>query len=280
MNYQELIDYSKYPIDQDSDPARQIVVDQVKVDLARDGCTLLEGFLSEQGLQALLDEALERRHLAYFSDQKTTNAYLADTDDRLPQTHPVNTLLQRTNGFVTSDHFGDESISRQLYNWQPLRRFLADCLNKETLHIYADPVSNMIVNVCTPGTQFNWHFDTNEFTITMLLKSATSGGVFEYAPNIRTATDENYDEVSEVLANQSGRVKRLVLKPGDLQFFLGRYSLHQVTKNTGDDDRLLIIMSFTEQPGLIGSKQRVQQLYGKTNDVHEQQKVRSDGLRD
>lgn len=74
-------------------------------------------------------------------------------------------------------------------------------------------------------------------------------------------------------------MKRLNLEPRDLQFFLGRYSLHQVTKNTGDNDRLLIIMSFTDQPNLIGNKRRVRQLYGKSTDVHEQQ-VRNDNLMD
>ena len=138
----------------------------------------------------------------------------------------------------------------------------------------------MIVNVCTPGTQFNWHFDTNEFTITILLKPASSGGYFEYAPDIRTSSDENYQAVEAVLNGDREKVKRLNLQPGDLQFFLGRYALHQVTQNTGDDDRMLIIMSFTDEPGVIGSKQRVQQLYGKTTAAHEQQTKRSDGLRD
>jgi hypothetical protein len=161
-----------------------------------------------------------------------------------------------------------------------LIRFIADCLGKDQLHIYADPISNMIVNVCSPGTQFNWHFDTNEFTITMLLKPACSGGYFEYAPNIRNSHDEKYDDVARVLSGDRTLVKRLNLKPGDLQLFLGRYSLHQVTENTGPDDRLLIIMSFTEQPDVLGSKQRVQQLYGKLTPAHNEQRVRSDELMD
>jgi hypothetical protein len=73
------------------------------------------------------------------------------------------------------------------------------------------------------------------------------------------------------------------LNAGDLQFFLGRFSLHQVTENTGDDDRLLLIMSFTEKPGVIGNIVRVKNLYGKVTDAHTQgqnDRVRSDDLLD
>jgi len=141
----------------------------------------------------------------------------------------------------------------------------------------------MIVNVLTPGSQFNWHFDTNEFTITMLLKSAASGGHFEYAPNLRNAEDECYEDVRAVLSGDTRQVTRLNLAPGDLQLFLGRFSLHRVTKNTGSSDRLLLIMSFTEKPGMIGSVERTRELYGKVTDAHleaQAQRVRADNLMD
>jgi hypothetical protein len=275
-----LINHQRYPIDEADNPLRRQAVEQARAELARDGCALLKDFLSETGLSALLDEALERRPKAFFSEHKRTNAYLNSPDRNLPQDHPVNIRMDRTNGFVTSDHFGEETLSRQLYYWEPLGKFIGDCLAKQELYIYADPVSNMIVNVGTPGSRFNWHFDTNEFTITMLLKPASSGGYFEYVPNIRNARDECYDAVSEVLDGSRNRVKRLDLQPGDLQLFQGRFSLHQVTENTGPDDRLLLIMSFAEEPEMVGSKERVQQLYGKTTEAHELQRVRADGLLD
>ena len=275
-----LVDHDRYPIEDLENPLRKEIIKETRASLERDGCALLKGFLSAHGLTSILNEALERRPLAYFSNDSKTNAYFSEPDQSLSESHPVNIQMERTNGFITSDNFEPESVCRQLYLWQPLSRFLAECLNKAKLHIYADPISNMIVNVCTPGTQFNWHFDTNEFTITMLLKPATSGGYFEYVPDIRTSRDENFEAVGAVLNGDRKKVKRLNLQPGDLQFFLGRYSLHQVTRNTGNDDRLLIIMSFTEEQGVIGSKDRVQQLYGKTTAAHEQKKIRSDGLRD
>ncbi len=278
-----LINYAAYPIDQMQNQQRSAVVKQVQQALANDGCAVLENFLSQEGLQALLNEALTRKDQAYYSPKKECNVYLGKGDESLPNDHPVNIFMERSNGFVTADLLGNYTASRQLYLWPSLMQFLADCLGKEQLYVYDDPISNMIVNVNKPGQQFNWHFDTNEFTITMLLQGAQSGGHFEYVPCLRNKEDECYEEVKKVLDGERSRVKRLKLQAGDLQFFKGRFSLHQVTKNTGDIDRLLLIMSFTEKAGVLGSTVRIKDLYGKITQAHldhEKHAVRADKLKD
>ncbi|MEM7563601.1 MAG: hypothetical protein AAF353_11210 [Pseudomonadota bacterium] len=276
----QIINHAHYPIDEIDNPVRQAIVDQVRHELAEDGCAVIRNFYSETGLQALLSEAIERKPQTYYSPDKLCNVYLNDGDSEYPQDHPINVFIPRTNGFITADLFGDETCAHQMYYWEPLKQFLSECLGKNELHIYEDPVSNMIVNVGKPGQQFNWHFDTNEFTITMLLQAADSGGIFEYIPALRTSEDECYSEVDKVLKGDRSRVRQLELNAGDLQFFLGRFSLHQVTENTGNTDRLLLIMSFSEQPGMVGSMARVKTLYGKTTKAHENQVVRADGLVD
>ena len=117
----------------------------------------------------------------------------------------------------------------------------------------------------------------------MLLQAAESGVEFEYIPNLRTPESECTEGVIKVLQGDRNRVKQLKLKAGDLQFFLGRFSLHRVTENTGNIDRLLLIQSFAEKPGMIGSMYRVQDLYGKISKihkVHEHDKNRTDELLD
>lgn len=278
-----LIDYQRYPIDDAKHPERRRAIEECRNALAGDGCAVFNGFLSPYGVERLLAEVEERKPHAYFSKSKETNVYFSSDDPSLPPDHPRRIFLERTNGFVTSDCFDGNTAARRLYYWPPLTRFIADCLGKEILYIYDDPVSNMIVNVGKPGTHFNWHFDTNEFTITMLLKPAASGGHFEYVPNLRSAEDENYEAVRRVLKGDDTRTIRLDLNPGDLQLFLGRFSLHRVTKNTGNTDRLLLIMSFAERPGMIGRQHRIQELYGKVTDAHiaaERNRVRNDDLMD
>jgi len=280
LDCKQIINHSLYPIDETRALARQATIDQVKHALADDGCAVIRNFFSPVGLNALLAEAEQRKPKAYYSEQKQCNVYLNDGDTGYPADHPRNFLLARTNGFITADLFEPETAAFRLYHWEPLKRFLAECLGKDQLYLYEDPVSNMIVNVGRPGQQFNWHFDTNEFTITMLLQPASSGAQFEYAPDLRNAQDECFDDVKQVLDGNRDRVKRLQLNAGDLQFFLGRFALHQVTQNTGDNDRLLLIMSFSEQPGMIGSMVRVKNLYGKVTEAHLAAQVRADGLVD
>ncbi len=277
---EQLINYSSYPIDDINNEKRQNVIDQIRTELADDSCAVIRNFFSKEGLQALLTEADERKAETYYSPIKLCNVYLNEGNPESPEDHPINIFIPRTNGFITSDRFSDKTQSHQLYYWEPLKQFLRECLGKDELHIYEDPVSNMVVNVGKPGQEFNWHFDTNEFTITMLLQPAESGGHFEYVPGLRSAKNECYDDVGKVLNGDRNRVKRLELNAGDLQFFLGRFSLHQVTENTGDGDRLLLIMSFSERAGMVGSMARVKSLYGKTTDVHKQTMVRADGLVD
>ena len=59
--------------------------------------------------------------------------------------------------------------------------------------------------------------------------------------------------------------------------------LHQCTKNTERSDRLLIIMSFSQKPGMIGSVERTRELYGKVTSLHlaaKAQRIRADTLMD
>ena len=283
MNVENLIDLNNYPIHQPDSAEYLEIVKYVRLDLTEDGCSVLSNFLSVEGLDTIGNEAEERKSQAYYAESKLCNVYLANGNPNEAESHPQNIFMERTNGFITADLLGKGTYSYKLYHWRPLREFLAACLSKKKLYIYEDPVSNMIVNLCKPGQTFNWHFDTNEFSITFLLRGAESGGYFEYVPNLRTKNDECFDEVKKVLNGDCSRVKRLNLNEGDLQFFLGRFSLHQVTHNTGNKDRLLLIQSFTEMPGIFGNPQRVKGLYGRTTKDHKAKvsdRARSDQLLD
>ena len=278
----ELIDDRRYPV-ATAGGRRDEVVAEVRASLVEDGCAVLPGFLSEAGLRALLDEALEREPRAFYNPANRANVHLNDGDPARPADHPRNRFFPRTNGFVRADEWDQTTASKRLYDWPPLKEFLRDCLGRDELHVYDDPVSNMIVNVQRTGQEFNWHFDTNEFTITMLLQGADEGGRFEYVPGLRSPADENDAGVNAVLDGDRDGVRTLDLEPGDLQFFFGRFSLHRVTPNLGDTTRLLLIMSFSETEGSVGSVPRIRSLYGKVTDQHEaaaRAPVRADSLAD
>ena len=101
------------------------------------------------------------------------------------------------------------------------------------------------------------------FTVTLAIQNSDDGGAFEYAPGIRKGS-ENFSEVGPVLDGTSKLIKVLELEPGDLQLFRGRYSLHRVTPLIGPTPRYVAIFSYVEQPGMVGSPERTEQLYGRT----------------
>ena len=124
------------------------------------------------------------------------------------------------------------------------------------------------------------HFDTNNYTVTLAIQNAESGGDFEYSPHLRTPTDENYAGVEAVL-DGDGLIRTLRLEPGDLQIFKVRYSLHRVTPLAGSRARYVAIFSYVEEPGMVGSPERTRQLYGRVLPIHlERAGLRNDVLVD
>ena len=71
-----------------------------------------------------------------------------------------------------------------------------------------------------------------------------------------------------VLDGISDWVKSFALEPGDLQLFKGLYSLHRVSLLKGSTSHYLAILSYVEQPDMVGTPKRVKQLYGRILPIH------------
>ena len=69
------------------------------------------------------------------------------------------------------------------------------------------------------GHYFPWHFDRNEFTVSILIQEAKEGGLFEFVPDIRKPGDENLESVKSILIGSWDRLRSLKLKPEDMQLF-------------------------------------------------------------
>lgn len=278
MKYWQLINLEDYPIDMPG-PALDEVIRKVREDLATDGCAVLKGFLTQKGIDALVKEADRVADKAHRSFGRT-NAYFTKDDPNLPQEHPKRQFFDRSNAFVPADNFPKSGALRTVHNAPDFDWFIKDCLQEEHFFRYADPLADVIVNLAEEGAGFPWHFDTNNFTVTLALQNAEEGGAFEYAPAIR-AESENFEEVSKVLAGTSDKVKTLHLQPGDLQLFRGRYSLHRVAPLKGQRPRYVAILSYVEEPGMVGSPDRAKQLYGRALPIHyERAGLRQDNLID
>ncbi|MFC4973431.1 hypothetical protein ACFPTY_02955 [Halomonas beimenensis] len=264
-----LIDLARYPLNDLDGEAGRALIDQCRRQLEDDGCVVLKNFVPEQALERLERETERLSPEAHYN-QTETNPYNSDADPSKPASHPLNRFDDRTNGFVAGDRIGNDTIIRQVYRNADFQRFIATVVGMEEIHQYADPLADLVVNVLREGCQHPWHYDTNEFIVTMMTRQSHGGGRFEYAPGIRSPEGENFEEVEKVIDGDRSRLKSLDLQPGDLQIFFGRYSLHRVTPVEGDKERHTVIFAYAKEPGFIGRPERAQRIFGRMAPVHEQ----------
>jgi hypothetical protein len=279
---ERVVNTARYPLVEPTSAEWQRVVSRTRQELRTIGCSVLPDFIRPAMRDALRSEGVAIAPLAYY-DVETVNAYNIDTDLPLPEEHPGRITMRRGNAFVPRDHIRADLIIHQLYTSPLFQRFVATCFDLTELYELADPLSGLVLNVVKPGMEHPWHFDTNEFTVSMLTQEPQAGGVFEYCPNIRSAEAENFADVRAVLDGRGGQlVRRLPLRPGDLQLFKGRYSLHRVTTVHGETARHSAIFAYTERPGVIGSVARTRQLFGRVLPEHlaAERRVRVDQLLD
>lgn len=120
-------------------------------------------------------------------------------------------------------------------------------------------------------------------TLTLMLQPASSGGSFEFCPNLRSADDETTAAVRAVLDGDRRGVIESPLGAGDLQLFHGQNSLHRVTAvHAGSPPRFLFAPAWNDVPGLVNTVERSMTSYGRALDVHTNRAAsdrRRDGLR-
>lgn len=264
----EIVDITRYPLTEPGGVGWRAAVETARAELAQDGCTVLREFLRPE-LQEILRTEGERIAPHAHYEVERVNAYNIPLDTELPEDHPGRIVLERGNAFVARDRIPTDAIIARLYTDPVFQRFVADCFELDALHEFADPLAGLCLNVVSPGMSHPWHFDTNEFTVSMLTRRPDAGGVFEYCPNIRTPRAENLADVRDVLTGTGERlVRRLELRPGDLQLFKGRFSLHRVSEVAGAGERHSAIFAYTDRPGMIGTVERTRQLFGRVLPDH------------
>jgi hypothetical protein len=275
----DFIDLNRYPIDR-LGPARDAIVAEAREAIESVGCAVLKNFVRADRISEIVTECDRTAKYGHRNFNRTNPYFTAERDD-LPETHPLRRFYDRSNAFVPADHFQSDSILRAIYDWPAFAPFIQEALGEKHFHPYADPLADVIVNLAEEGAGFPWHFDTNNYTVTLAIQNAAEGGDFEYSPYLRTPTDENYAGVEKVLDGDKSLVCNLRLEPGDLQIFKGRYSLHRVTPLAGPITRYVAIFSYVEEPGMVGSPERTRQLYGRVLPIHlERAGHRTDQLMD
>lgn len=278
----EIVDLRRYPLDRPESRAYREAVAAARHALDNDSCAVLSQFVRIDRIERLQAEAESLQHYAVYRKHEH-NPYFSEVPADAPPTDPRRYAGGRTNGMVRADRFDCDGDLRRLYENEVLQGFLADCLGLDRIYRYADPYGSLILSVQRRKEEFTWHFDTMEYAVTLLIQAPAAGGLFEYAPNIRSPEDECFDDVAEVLAGRSPRTRVLEVRPGDLQLFRGRYSLHRVTCVEGDVPRLIAVLGYTGMPGVYATPARSLQAWGEVHPEQvraQQQRRRTDHLTD
>jgi hypothetical protein len=249
---EDLLDRAAYPVTAIGSDARAALVARCRAQLAKNGACELAGFVTAAATARMVEESDTLVPVGHHAAGPITS-YLDAPDASLPADHPRRWLGRSSLAAVAYDLIPPTHALRALFEWVPLMTFLADVLGVPRLYRYADPFGALNVAVMREGDELAWHFDQTDFVVSIALRDADEGGDFEYAPHVRSADDERYDDVRAVLDGDPARVKRVPMTPGTLLLFQGRYSLHRVTKIRGATSRLVALLAYDTKPGTVSS---------------------------
>lgn len=251
----DLVDLDRYPILELDSAAGKKLVAEIRARMQETVLCALPGFLKASVVPRLAAETEALVPLAYRGPHEASPYFFNYGTDlsAFPPDHPRRRKTPRRLSQVAYDLVPEAALIRRLYEWQPLADFLARALDVPALYRGADRFQALNLSVMEEGGCQQWHFDTNESNITLLVQDAEEGGEFEYVPLIRSEEDEHYDDVKAVLDGDRSRVISLRQEPGMLVLFRGRRSLHRVAPCRGKRRRLQSVLAFNSRPGVVGS---------------------------
>lgn len=276
----DFVDLETYPIHDLDSPKRKALVEQCRKDLDAVGCCRIPDIIRPESIERMRQEVERQRENIYWSED-SHNPYMTKEDTSLPEEHPARFFEKRSSGFVNSDILEDFSDLRAIYDNDMMVQFVSDCLGVAPIYRWADPLGRNPYSVMDEGNYFPWHFDGNEFTVSILVQEPEKGGEFQYYPDLRTPEDENLEEVAKVLNGDYSNVHSLELRPGDMQIFKGRFSMHRVTPVEGKRSRYIALPTYMRDPDTVNRPEHAKQFYGRALPIHHEREAnRPDGLLD
>ncbi|MBL8703052.1 MAG: 2OG-Fe(II) oxygenase [Alphaproteobacteria bacterium] len=244
---QDLIDAARYPLADAA--ARARIVAAGRKGLAHEGCAMLPRFVTPAGTAAMAAEAMRLLPRSNRRDLQLC-AYANQSADGFPADHPRRRVSPFRQHVIGADDFAPDGPVMRLYRWDGLTRLVADLLELPALHRVADPLLSCNVTIMGEGDQHGWHFDSNDFVVSLLLQAPERGGHFVFAPGIRSESDPNYDRVARALDGDPAVLRMPEVSPGTLALFRGKHSIHRVTPIEGARPRIIALFSYDRRPDM------------------------------
>jgi hypothetical protein len=242
-----LVDLERYPLGDDAGFAP--VAERCKAQLKESSFASLPGFLRPGAAEIMTREVLDAIPRAYRREQ-SFSAYDEATLEQYAPDHVRRRKHESRQFIVANDVLSKAGQLRTLYRNEVLTRRIAQMLSEPALYPLADPVVGCTSTVMYEGDTHGWHFDLNDFVVSILLQPPEAGGTFDFAPNIRKDGDENYPAVTAALDGRSPAVRSIKVEAGTLLLFCGRRALHRVPPVRGNVPRVIALFSYDRKPGV------------------------------
>jgi hypothetical protein len=266
-----LVDTERYPIHRLDTPEGQALVEQCRRDLVDRALCSLPGFLRPEAIATMIGEAEDmvpdavhidiQRHIG-FSRSGFWHGR-ADGEPSFPPDHPVNQAYPNRFARLVNHQFSNEGPSRALFMWPALTEFVRQVFQAETMYRSQCPHVSMTMKIEGEGDTDSWHYDGNDGVVSLLLQNADEGGLFEYAPYLRSDDDQNMDGVAKVLKDPQHNAERPPLEPGTFVFFNGNRSLHRVTPvGRTAKPRMILLFSYDRSPNYVSGNMGIEELQG------------------
>jgi hypothetical protein len=247
LSLSELVDLERYPLADAAGFAP--VAERCRAQLAESSFASLPGFLRPGVAEAMAGEVLDAIPRAYRREQ-SFSAYDESTVEQYPPNHVRRRKHESRQFIVATDVMSRAGRLRTLYRSDILTQRIAQMLDEPALFQLADPVIACTSTVMYEGDTHGWHFDLNDFVVSILLQAPQAGGTFDFAPNIRKDGEENYADVAAALDGRSRAVRSIKVEAGTLLLFCGRRALHRVPPVSGEVPRVIALFSYDRKPGV------------------------------
>lgn len=257
----ELIDLERYPLDREGSPAWQALIEDCRRQHREQGAANLRGFVRPEAVPLLAAEARDMLPSGYAKTRMRT-VFFRDDEPEYPEGHPRRRRWEESLTQVASDLIGPDTMIRRIYEWDPMTRFIRAVEEKETLYRMADEFQALNIVAIGEGKMQPWHFDANDFTITLLLQAPEGGGEFVFATDLRRDGVVDYDAIARIWDGDDSRLRTLPRDAGTLTLFRGRNAFHVVTPVEGATQRITAIMTYDEKPDCRASERGNSFIYG------------------
>jgi len=247
----QIIDLERYPLDQPGSPGYASLLREGQRALRQGALFSMAQFVRAGAIDPMARE-LEARLAHSCRYDRARNAYAYGfAGDECPAEHPRVLRHPCRYNQVLNYQIANDSPLRQIFYYQPLTDFLRELCGFGSFYRSDCPHLALTAKIAGEGDTDGWHFDTNDVVFSLLLQAPEAGGVFEYAPNIRSEAEQNYEGVSRVIGDPATHALRPPMGLGDFNVFMGDLSLHRVTPVIGTRHRIVALFSYDRKPGMV-----------------------------